>query len=403
MVNRVCEFLQKMTTISRRCLLSQLERLELCGIDVPGSSDILVMLRAEFRKDGSTQSRVSSPSRYFFAPIEPFLIDSAPDHASPGRISRSSLAPIWEWICRDLLLTMARDYNKAIGDLDVTNSSKDVLKVSSAFQTKVAKVLENTLASPDGAELARAKLAQYTAARTVFDDANKMLQVLRASDLLVKFDTKLPERISKFDNGRMAKITPMLDSLRKANADAVPFALTLVGKRLKTYWQLIRLATKAAASKNAADVAITPYAIAVTMVLDQLDDKRMALRIALRDNRVLVAKELLTVIYDTEYALQHSIGRFSQSSWGLRLRQIMDGIEALVEAEVSRFPEEVGHIFGSGHHHRHKSMSGRLIHLARKVRDLAQDGAELWRRRLVVRRPDDVRQPRPSSQQVRDR
>jgi hypothetical protein len=40
------------------------------------------------------------------------------------------------------------------------------------------------------------------------------------------------------------------------------------------------------------------------MALDQLDDKRIALRIALRHNRVLVAKELLTEIYDTEYALQ---------------------------------------------------------------------------------------------------
>ena len=35
---------------------------------------------------------------------------------------------------------------------------------------------------------------------------------------------------------------------------------------------------------------MTPYAVAVTMALDQLDDKRTALRIALKNNRVLVAK-----------------------------------------------------------------------------------------------------------------
>jgi hypothetical protein len=146
----------------------------------------------------------------------------------------------------------------------------------------------------------------------------------------------------------LAKITPRLDSLRKANADAVPFALTLVAKRLKTDWQLIRLATKAAASKNAADIAGTPYAIAVTMALDQLDDRRTVLRIVFKHNRVLIAKELLTEIYDTEYALQVRIDHFEQSNWGLRLRQIMVGISALVEAEVSRFPEEVGRIFAEG-------------------------------------------------------
>jgi hypothetical protein len=377
--DRLSEFLQKLTPLSRSCLLSEIERLELCGIDIPGSSDLLAKLRAEFRKDGSTQSRAGSSSRHFFMPLESFLINSAPEHANPGLISRSSLVPLWEWICRDVLPTMARDYNKAIGDLDA-NNSKELLKIASAFQTKILKVLDNTLASSNGAELARAKLAQYTASSTAFDDALKMLDVLRAREALVKFDAKLPQRISKFDDGQVARITPLLDSLRKANADAVPFALTLVAKRLKTDWQLIRLATKAAASKNAADIAMTPYAVAVTMALDQLDDKRTALRIALKNNRVLVAKALLTEIYDTEYALQVRIDQFEESNWGLRLRQIMGGISALVEAEVSRFPEEVGHIFASSRLRSHESLRGRLSYLAWQGRDLVQDGTAFCRK-----------------------
>jgi hypothetical protein len=378
--DRLSEFLQKLTPLSRSCLLSEIERLELCGVDIPGSSDILAKLRAEFRKDGSTQSRAGSPSRHFFMPLESFLINSAPEHANPGRISRSSLVPLWEWICRDVLPTMARDYNKAIGDLDATNNSKELLKIASAFQTKIVKVLENTLASSNGTELARANLAQYTGSSTAFDDVVKMLHVLRARDALLKFDAKLPQRLSKFDDGQVARITPLLDSLRKANADAVPFALTLVAKRLKPDWQLIRLATKAAASKNAADIAMTPYAVALTMVLDQLDDKRTALRIALKHNRVIVAKALLTEIYDTEYALQVRIDQFEESNWGLRLRQIMEGISALVEAEVSRFPQEVGHIFASRRLRNHQSLSGRLSYLGWKGRDLVQDVAAFCRK-----------------------
>jgi hypothetical protein len=378
--DRLSEFLQTLTPLLRSCLLSELERLELCGIDIPSSSDIQAKLRAEFRKDGPTHSRAGSPSRHFFMPLESFLINGAPEHANPGRISRSSLVPVWEWICRDVLPSMARDYHKAIGELDTSNNSKELLKIASAFQTKIVKVLDNTLASSNGAEPARAELAQYTASRTAFDDVVKMLHVLRAREALVKFDANLPARISKFDDGQVARITPLLDSLRKANADAVPFALTLVAKRLKTDWQLIRLATKAAASKNAANVAMTPYAVAVTMALDQLDDKRTALRIALRHNRVLVAKELLTEIYDTEYALQIRIDQFEQSNWGLRLRQIMDGISALVEAEVSRFPEEVGHIFASRRLRSHQSLSGRLSYLAWKGRDVVQDGAAFCRK-----------------------
>ncbi|WP_456623234.1 MULTISPECIES: hypothetical protein [unclassified Bradyrhizobium] len=381
-IDQLSEFLQKLTPLSRSCLLSELERLELCGIDMPGSSDIQAKLRAEFRKDGSTHARATSPSRYFFAPLELLLIDGAPEHANAGRISRNTLTPIWEWICRDLLPTMARDYIKAINDQVAANNPKEVLKIASTFQTKVLKVLENILASPDGTEQARSKLAQYTASRTAFDDVTKMQHVLRAGDALPKFNAKLPEKIAKLDDGQVTQITAQLDAFRKSHPQALPFALALLARRLKTSWQLVRLATKPAASKNAADVAATPYACVVPMVLDRLDDKRLALRIALRHNRVLVARDLLADIYDTEYALKVRIDGIEQSEWGIRLQQLMDAIAALVSAEVSRFPSNVGHILGSRRLRSHDTLGGKLSYLAWKGRDAVQDGAAVFRKLL---------------------
>lgn len=379
-IDQLSEFLQKLTPLSRSCLLSELERLELCGIDMPGSPEIQAKLRAEFRKDGSSQARATSPSRYFFAPLELLLIDGAPEHANAGRISRNTLTPIWEWICRDLLPTMARDYVKAINDQVTANNPKEVLKIASIFQTKVVKVLENTLASAESTEFARGKLAQYTASRTAFSDVTKMLQVLRAGDALPKFNEKLPEQIAKFDDSQVAQITARLDAFKKSLPAALPFALTLVARRLKTSWQLVRLATKAAASKSAADVAATPYACVVPMVLDRLDDKRLALRIALRHNRFLVAKDLLTEIYDTEYALKVRIDGIEHCEWGVRLQQLMDAIAALVSEEVSRFPANVGHILGSRRLRSHDTLGGRLSYLAWKGRDAVQDGAAALRK-----------------------
>ncbi|MGX4768591.1 hypothetical protein ACWAUC_02160 [Bradyrhizobium guangdongense] len=379
-IDQLSEFLQKLTPLSRSCLLSELERLELCGIDMPGSAEIQAKLRAEFRKDGSTQARATNPSRYFFAPLELLLIDGAPEHANAGRISRNTLTPIWEWICRDLLPTMARDYIKAINDQVTANNPKEVLKIATTFQVKVLKVLENTFASAESTELARGKLAQYTASRTAFNDVKKMQQVLRAGDALSKFNEKLPATIAKFDDGQVAQITARLDAFRKAHAEAVPFALTLVARRLKTSWQLVRLATKAAPSKSAADVAATPYAGVVHMVLDRLDDKRLALRIALRNNRVLIARDLLTDIYDTEYALKVRIDGIEQCEWGVRLQQLMDAIAALVSAEVSRFPANVGHILGSRRLRSHDTLGGKLSYLAWKGRDAVQDGAAALRK-----------------------
>ena len=326
--------------------------------------------------------------RYFFAPLEPLLIEGAPEHANSGRILHGSLSPIWEWISRDLLPTMTRDYIKQINELIAADNQRKARQVADTFQTKVVKYLESTLGSPDGADQTRIKLATYTASRLAYNDLTKMMCVLRARDALAKFDDALPATIAKFDDARVLKITALLDAFAKKHPDALPFALALVAKRLKTSWHLIRLATKAAPSKNAADVAATRYAITVSMVLDRLDDKRLALRIALKNNRVLVAKELLTDIYATEYALQVRIDLL-ESDWGERLRHLMNQIAILVEAEVRRFPDNVGHVLGSRRLRGHQSLTGRLTYLAWKGRDAISEGAAFCKK--LVGQPDKAR------------
>jgi hypothetical protein len=376
---RIWDFLQRLTPQTRSFLLSELERLDTCGVDVPGSADIQARLRTEFRKDGSSLNR-TSPSRYFFTPLEALLVDGAPEHPNSGRVARSSVAPIWEWISRDLLPTMTRDYNTQMKDLIAADKQREAQQAASIFQTKVAKSLEGVLASPEGAAQVRTKLAAYTASPAAYGDVTKIMGALRAREALAKFDDALPARIAKFDDAQVAKITALLDAFRKKNASAVPFALALLAKRLKTPWQLIRLATRAARTKKAADVAATPYGISVSMVLDQLEDRRLALRLALKHNRIVNARDLLVDIYDTEYALQVRIDEFEDSEWGARLRAIMEAIATLIEAEVSRFPPDVGHVLDSRSLRSQHSLSGRLTHLAWKGRDAITDSAAFCRK-----------------------
>jgi hypothetical protein len=339
-------------------------------------------LRAEFRGSGQTQKRNSIPARHFFNPLEPFLVEGAPQHAATGGIQRGSLSAIWEWISRDLLPTMARDYVKSITDLIAMDKQREARQAAATFQTKVVKSLENILASPDSAGQIKNRLAAYTASPAVFDDITKMVGVLRVRDELAKLNEALPAKLSRFEDAEVAKIAPLLDAFAKANPEQVPFALMLVARRLKTYWQLIRLATKAASSKNAADVAAAPYAAAVSMVLDRLEDKRSMLRVALKNERILVAKELLVDIYDTEFALRVRIDQLAETDWGRRLDAIMASIAELVESEIRRFPDNVGHVLGSRSLRRHDTLVGRLTYFAWKGRDVASNGVALCKEML---------------------
>lgn len=372
-VDRIQEYLQRLTPLARNNLLTELERLEVCGIEIPGAVAIIEKLRAEFRAAGQPLKRAANPARYFFAPLEPLLVEGAPEHANSGRIQRGSLSAIWEWISRDLLPTMARDYTTHMTDLITADKQREARQATSTFQTKVVKSLGNIIGSPDNVAQIRNRLATYTASQAAFDDLTKTLGVLRAREALAKFSDALPAKIHKFEDAQVAKVTQLLDAFAKGHPDQVPFALALVAGRLKSSWQLIRLATKAVPSKSAADVAAAPYAIAVSMVLDRLEDKRAMLRAALKNERILVAREILADVYDTEYALRVRI-ELEQSDWGQRLDQLMAAIATLVEAEVSRFPENVGHVLGSRSLRSHESLAGRMTYWAWKGRDAVSEG-----------------------------
>jgi hypothetical protein len=143
----------------------------------------------------------------------------------------------------------------------------------------------------------------------------------------------------------------------------------VVAKHLKTPWQLIHLATKEARSKDAGDIAATRYAIGVAMVLDHLDDQRVALSHAMKTNRVAIAKDILTDVYEIEYELRDRIDRLEKSDWGHRLDQLMAAIATDLQIEFKTLPENIHHILGSRTLHRHQFAPGLLAFLMRKGRD----------------------------------
>lgn len=377
---QIRKYLKQMTQQARSRLLAEVERLQLCGGDIPGSDFILAELREEFRNKGQTHESTANPSRYFFQPLEPLLVDRAAESANSGQISRGSLGTIWQWINENLLPTMARDYAGTMKRAVATNNLREAQRVAQAFQIKVTRYLEGTLASADGAEHARADLSVYTSSPAIFDDLTKMLSVLRARDALAEFSKALPPKIKEFEDEQLAEVIDLLNALTAKHAEAMPFALTMVAKLLKTPWQLIRLATKIAASKDAADIAATPYAIAVSMVLDQLDDKRLALRRALKSNRIPIARDILIDIYDIEYAMRVRVDLLDECEWGQRLNGLMEAVAALVEAEVHTIPEGLRHVLGSRALHSHDTLTGRLTYVAWKGRDALVDGAAYCRK-----------------------
>jgi hypothetical protein len=372
-------YLRQLAPQTRAKLLAEIERLRLNGDEIPGADIIVAELRADARPEVRLDDRRLEPAtRYFFLPVEPYLVDHPPERAKAGRISRDGLQSIWDWLSRDLIASMARDYTKEMRQLIASNQTREAERTVQAFQNKAAKYLEGTLASTSGAAQARSRLGGQAGSSAGVDELGKILCVLRAREALAQFAQSLPVKIDKFVDERLATTKAGLDALAAAHPNAMPFGLTLVARRLTQPWQLIRLATKAVDSKEAAEIAATPYAMAVDMVFDQLEDQVDLLRAALREERIVRAKEILVEIYDAEYAIQVRI-HLSDSEWGYRLDDIMDLVARVLDSEQSSVPDGLNHILRSNRLKQHLSVMGQLTRLGWKCRDALNDGMTIGR------------------------
>ena len=125
--DKLKQYLAQLAPQVRGRLLAELERLHLEGEDLPRLEELIASLRNELMAVGQSHDRLGNPGRYFFQPLEPVLVDRAPERANSGQIARGSLAPIWDILAEELLSTMAREYiakaDKAISANNRVNSS----------------------------------------------------------------------------------------------------------------------------------------------------------------------------------------------------------------------------------------------------------------------------------------
>lgn len=366
------QYLRQLAPQVRRRLLAELERLHLLGEDIPHSEPLIAALRAEFRSTGDNHYRVGNPSRYFFEPLEPVLVDKAPEQANSGQIARGSLAPIWSLVTEQLLRTMAADYIANAKNAIAADKQSEARQMAQAFQKKVSISLNGLLGSAEGAASIRDGLMAYTSSHATFDDLKKMLRYLDMQRELQDFGRALPSKIARLEGASLDKVLALLSALRAKRVDTVPFALTILSKRLEIPWELLSVATAPADDRTAARIAASPFAIAVSMVLDQIEEKHVLLLFALRNNRPVRAREIVGEIYRIEQALRTEI-ELKGSGWARQLDELMAAVQAAIDAEISTIPGDhrhLTHILESPRLRPDQSFGHKVVHMFEKGWDV---------------------------------
>ena len=337
---RLREYLRELKPEARDLLAEELERALLRGEEPPAASLILAELRNEARKSGHKLTRRATPQRVFFDLLEPFLVDDAPAHKHQGRVSRACLEPIWAWICRDLVPQQATSYTDQVSFLLAGGEAEGAEQAAHAFQDLTAQRVSEVLAATQS-EKALQRLAGQIGTPNALENVREIGAIFRARDALGEIASRLPSRISNFAAEDLAEVRATLDSLGSRDREVFLYALLVVMSRLDSPWQLIRLPIRSADSDIAARIAESRYAVAVDIVLTNIQCDIAALPAALRAGRGDEVTSLLKGLRDAARALHTEIDLPFDSPWGRQLAASRAKVSKLLQTEIENVPGQV--------------------------------------------------------------
>ncbi len=344
-IGRLREYLRGLKPQARAMLVTELERGLLRGEENAGNDVVLQELRAAIRAAAQPVPRIADAARLFFAPLEPFLIDGRADHKRVGRIARISLEPIWQWIGRDLMPAEVKALSDSINRALAADERAKAEQMVRALHARAVQRMSEAIGGIGADEKARRRLVVQVGTPRALDDLATLRAVLSLRDVLAELGRRLPARIRVFEDEQIGQAKAALDAAvarmppHVQKTDVFLYGLLLVMQRLAAPWELVRIATHAAGSDDTARIAQTPYAVAVTIVLGELDDLVDELRAELKSGRPVVS--LLKGLHDAARELRSDIDLADDSAWSRQLAAIRGAVSDLLKYEIDVTPGNV--------------------------------------------------------------
>ncbi|MGB6350731.1 MAG: hypothetical protein WBG10_11965 [Pseudolabrys sp.] len=340
-VERLRQFLRELSPGARSLLIGELERAVLRGDEVTGADLVLQELRRIVREQRERVPRIEDSARLLFKPLEPFLVDDRGDHKHPGRVARSSLDALWNWVQRDLLPNDADALADAVGEAMLSGDQAKIERLARVFQDRVAAAIDANFTAAEEDGKARRRILQQIGTPRAGEELAALKCALKGRDVLASLSARLPLQIGNLANAQLDECKALIEGAAARDGELFLYALLTVMNRMTAPWQLIRLGVRAAGSDTAARVAETNYGVAVNIVLAELERMVDELRDDLRTGQGVAVGSLLKTIHDSARGLRTELALPVDSTWGRALAAQRTQISELLRAEIESMPSRV--------------------------------------------------------------
>jgi len=323
-------------------LLDLLERDQLAGHDFPGSGLTIRALVAVLAARQQTPPRLGNPRRCFFAVLEPFLIDEQLPRKWVGRIARTSLNHIWDWLCHDLAAAEMAAYQAevvtALLDRDVARAHEQAAQLQKALLPAIRRAV----ASHDEAVLHR--FSVLVGGQAVLEDLRDMMTVMEHRETLRALGERIRGPIRQLDEEEAAFILEALVPFARGDAMLLPYAVALVMGRLTHPWQILQVAVLAVESREALRLGQSSFRVVMELLLCELERLVVRAQAERRGRRTARLALAATDFAASVRAIVDHIAMGPEIGWMKRMGAARSRMAQVLRPELEELPGRVRRI-----------------------------------------------------------
>jgi hypothetical protein len=197
---------------------------------------ILDGLRPVLRRNQSAD-RAPTPLRLFCRPFEDLLTMVPRTAKQRGRIARSSIMPVWNWVSQTLAAEAAATFSIGIKTSLLSGRNDDMMNHAAQFWTVAAQAILSALDTDRARKAAREILDGDLAVA----DAREMALLLSVGGDMIDLQTKLPKPLPSLTDDVVWQLREIYDRLAVSAPEAAPYVAVVAMQRLERPWEALKL------------------------------------------------------------------------------------------------------------------------------------------------------------------
>jgi hypothetical protein len=282
--------------------------------------------------------RTPTPRRMFCRPFADLLVSSPRKEKQKGRIARSSVGPVWNWLAQTLLPEATANYSKKLREAILAWRPGEIEPCARAYWALAGQAMQEALSG----EGLRKSIRLALGGEMVVADAEEMSLLLLTAPQVDELQTAMQKPQVAMTDELLWAVRSIYDRIVATIPAAAPYVAVIAMNRLERPWEALRLPLMIARQTQDTLISSTDMGIVGELLLSELDAHAVVIHSVKQSN--FVAADLIGHVADfalLSNGIVKEVEMRREGRWGQRLMKDRAAVAEIMDGLMKRAPREI--------------------------------------------------------------